>query len=93
MIKFEPIKDAFMIISIVKILNYYEITYARENPINESVYHGLLIDSFKTEDDTLFSNFKKYGKWLERKDEEYYVLLYLFDKQRKINKKNSIIRQ
>ena len=86
LIKERKIKDRFMIISITEIkLNEYQIIYARENPCGNEVYHGLIINSFKTSDRTLFVRFNRFGKWLKRKDKDIDVLLHLLKTEWKVN--------
>ncbi len=86
MVKGKKIKDKFMIISITEIKdNSYQIIFARENPYCNDIYHGLIINSFKTSDNTLFKRFNRYGQWLKRKDKDIDVLLYLLKTEWKIN--------
>lgn len=86
MVKGKKIKDKFMIISITEIKdNSYQIIFARENPYRNDIYHGLIINSFKTSDNTLFKRFNRYGQWLKRKDKDIDVLLYLLKTEWKIN--------
>lgn len=83
---FKRIKDKFMIISITEFKEgKYQIIFARENPFSNDIYHGLIINSFKTSDSTLFCRFNRYGKWLRRKDKDIDVLLYLLKTEWKIN--------
>lgn len=82
----KKIKDRFMIISITEIkLNQYQIIFARMNPFGNEIYHGLIINSFKTSDRTLFDNFNRFGVWLKRKDKDINVLLHLLKTEWKIN--------
>lgn len=86
MIEAKKIKDRFMIISITEVkLNQYQIIFARENPFGNDTYHGLIINSFKTSDRTLFVRFNRFGKWLKRKDRDIDVLLHLLKTEWKVN--------
>lgn len=82
----KKIKEEFMIISITEIKdNQYQIIFARKNPFVNDIYHGLIINSFKTSDSTLFNRFNRFGKWLKRKDKDIYVLLYLLKTEWKVS--------
>lgn len=75
-------KRDFMILNILKINDYYKVVFTQRRTIKSNNYTGLMFFSFTTKNDYLFNNFKNYGKWLNEKNKERILLLYLFEQSK-----------